>query len=157
MNEDQLKLFIDRHSIRSALLKHGAYSDEGNTAAMVELWAPDCSVEFPGVGLVQGRDAVLGRIGNALRSFRWTHHHLGDSTMEIDGDEASTMTPALCWHELNDGERCWVSLRYHHKLRREGDRWLITFRRVVLTGAEGSMTEYGWDWLERKLPPEAPQ
>jgi hypothetical protein len=142
---------FDRQRIRETLLRHSACSDEGNVEAMYALWAADCQSDAGGK-LVLGRDAVLGRLAGSLARFSWTHHQLGESTIDVRGDEATAMTPALCWHKWVDGDREWVALRYHDELRRDGERWLITSRRKIVTGAHGTMADYGWTWLQRALP-----
>ena len=95
----------------------------------------------------------MDRIKGALGRFHWTHHHLGDSIIDIHGDEATAMTPVACWHEFVGGKQCWGTARYYNELRRTGGgRWLITHRRMVLTGAEGSIAERGGTWLARSSP-----
>jgi hypothetical protein len=156
MTDSALRAALDRQLIRDTLTRHSIYSDESNLDGIRELWAADCRSDFGAGGEVVGVDAVLSRIVRAFPRFSWIHHQLGDSLIEIDGDTATSMTQSICWQKLSTGERAWVTSRYYDELRREGDRWLITYRQMVVTGTEGSMAdnslgEYTWQRLERRL------
>jgi hypothetical protein len=154
MTNDAIQQMLDRHSIHELLVRHGAYFDEGNISAMEELWAPDCVTDYGAArgGLVIGRDAFMSRLSGAAAHFRWTHHQLGHSLIDFHEHEAVAMTPMLCWHETIDGERYWISGRYEHKFRRDEDhRWMISYRRMIVTGAEGQSAKDPWIWLDRKL------
>ena len=160
MNDDAVQLILDRQSIRETLFRHCLYFDEGNLSGLDEVWASDCRRD-DGAGrgdVIVGRDELVKRLTKALGKFNWTHHQLGDSMIEIRGDEASTLTTVVCWHETVSGERCWGTARYQDELRRSEDgRWLITFRRMIMTGAEGAIAEHGGTWLERRVPTEGGQ
>jgi hypothetical protein len=159
MNEDKLQFLIDRQSIRDTLLRHGACFDEGNIAGLDEIWAPDCRRDDgPGRGTpIVGRDELKKRLTAAVGKFNWTHHQLGDSFIDIDGDKATSVSFVVCWHETVEGEKCWGSARYYDELRRAGERWVITQRRLVMTGAEGAIAAHGGTWLERLDPSLATQ
>jgi ketosteroid isomerase-like protein len=152
---------LDREDIRAAVIRHCAAFDEADLGGVGNVWAQDCTDIGHGgqTGLADvlvGRDALLGRIAPAFAKFRWTHHHLGESTIEIHGDVASAMTYVACWHEMSDGERCWGTAQYHDEFRRDANgHWLITSRRMILTGAEGAIAAGGGTWLNRHLPPSA--
>lgn len=154
MNEDKLQLILDRQGIRETLLRHCACFDEGNIAGLDGVWAPDCRRDDgPGRGgPIVGRDELKKRLTIAVRKFNWTHHQLGESFIEIKGDTATSLSFVACWHETVDGEKCWGTARYYDELRRDGERWLITQRRMVMTGAEGAILQHGGAWLERRVP-----
>lgn len=154
MNEDKLQYLIDRQAIRDTLLRHGACFDEGNIDGLDEVWAEDCRRDDgpDRGGMVMGRDALKKKLSKAVHQFNWTHHQLGESFIEIDGDAAKSVSFVACWHEMTNGERCWGTARYYDELRRDGDRWVLTFRRLVMTGAEGAIAGHGGVWVERKLP-----
>ena len=152
MNDDEIQLILDRQSIRDTLHRQAVYVDEGNLSGLAEVWAPD-SRRDNGAGRseVVGFDAMASRLARMLAMFRWTHHQLGESLIEIDGDKATALTYSTNWHEMLSGERHWATVRYYDELRRGDDgRWLISFRRLILTGADGM--EHDGAWLERQLP-----
>jgi SnoaL-like domain len=144
---------IERQAIRDTIFRHTRYFDEGKIDQMTEVFTEDCITDYGPErgGELHGRAAFIERIAGSFHNFRWTHHHLGESHIEIDGEEASAISYILGWHELLNGERCWVGARYHDRLRRQEDgRWLICYRRTLVTGAEGSMAA-GYDRLPRQL------
>lgn len=152
MDENKLRYLLDRQSIRDTLLRHGAAFDDGDIDALDGIWTEDCRRDDgPGRGEpFQGRDELKRRLSGAVSKFEWTHHQLGDSLIEIDGDTATSTTFVACWHKTSEGEICWATARYHDQLVREGDAWLISSRRMVMTGAEGALVAHGGAWLERK-------
>jgi len=154
MSDDKLQFILDRQSIRETLLRHCAYFDEGNIAGLDQVWAPDCRRDDgpDRGGPIVGRDELKKRLTVAVGKFNWTHHQLGDSFIDIDGDTATSLSFVACWHETVEGERCWGSARYYDELRRDGDRWVITLRRMVMTGAEGAIAKHGGTWLKRRVP-----
>jgi ketosteroid isomerase-like protein len=128
--------------------------DECDIEGIRDLWSEDCRIDYgPGRGVVVGRQAFLDQLAKSIAQCRWTHHQLGASRVEIDGDCATAMTPFLGWLELNSGQRVWAAARYYDELRRTvTGRWQITFRRLVFTGSEDASTAQNWTWLDRKLP-----
>ena len=154
MDEKKLQYLIDRQSIRDTLLRHGACFDEGDIEGLDEVWAEDCRRDDGPErgGMVIGREALKKKLAKAIHQFNWTHHHLGESFIEIEGDTAKTVSFVACWHEMTNGERCWGTARYYDELRRDGDRWVLTLRRLVMTGAEGAIAGHGGEWVPRKLP-----
>jgi len=152
--DDKVQLILDRQSIRDTLFRHAAYCDEADLSRMDEIWAPEaCRDNGAGHAELVGRDAMMERLASGLAKYNWTHHHLGESRIDIDGDQATAMTYVACWHESVGGERFWGTARYYDQLRRaDGGRWLITHRRMIMTGAEGSMEQVDAAWLNRRLP-----
>jgi hypothetical protein len=152
--ERNLQDLIDRQQIRDTLLRHCAYFDEGRLSELDQVYTVDCITDYGTErgGRLEGRTAFLERISESFATFRWTHHQLGDSLLELHGDSAVAITPLVAWHELNDGERCWVAAQYHDELRRSEDgSWRISSRKTVIVGAEGSLADGGLIWLDRKL------
>jgi len=156
MNEHDVQYLLDRQSIRDTLHRNAVYFDEGDLSRMDEVWAEDSrrdDGEDRG-GAIEGRDELVKQFARLMAKYRWTHHQLGDSVIDIDGANATSMTYVLCWHETVAGELCWGAARYHDKLRRGDDgRWLITERRMVMTGADGPVAKDGGNWLKRKSDP----
>lgn len=158
MTDDKIQLILDRQSIRDTILRHAVYFDEGNLSRLDEVWAPDCRRD-DGAGrgtVIEGRDELVRRLSGALQKFNWTHHQIGESLIEIDGDQATSVTFVACWHETIEGERCWGTARYYDQLRRsDNGTWLITHRRMLMTGAEGAIARHGGTWLERHVPADS--
>lgn len=153
MDEKKLQYLLDRQSIRDTLLRHGAAFDEADLEALDGIWTEDCRRDDgPGRGEpFQGRAELKRRLSAAVAKFEWTHHQLGDSLIEIDGDAATSTTFVACWHKTVEGEICWGTARYYDQLVRLDDAWLIASRRMVMTGAEGALVEHGGAFLQRKV------
>ena len=155
MNEEKLQYLLDRQSIRDVLLRNAIAFDDADFTGLDDIWVPDCRRDDgEGRGTpIEDREELRRRLTASAAKFRWTHHQLGDSLIDIDGDTAKSMTFVACWHELLDGEQCWATARYYDEFRRDDDgRWRITLRRLIMTGAEGSLNDHGGNWLVRQLP-----
>ncbi len=153
---DELQAIVDRAQIRATIFRYCVYYDEGNVGGLARLFTEDCRKDYGPErgGEERGRTQLLERLARSQQQYRWTHHQLGDSLIDVHGDEATATTYVLGWHELLSGERCWVGARYCDELRREAGRWLIAARRTVVHGVDGSMADHPWMWLDRKVSGE---
>jgi len=149
-----LTKLYDRELIRETLLRQCEYLDAARLDLMAELWTKDCRTDFGPErgGVVVGRDAFLERIGGGLRQLAWTFHLLGDSVIDVEGDRARARTAVLAWHEFLSGERSWVGASYQDELRRDQGRWLISARKLIVSGVDGPMAAHAWHRQPRALP-----
>jgi hypothetical protein len=139
--------------------------DEYEIDATAALFTADCVVDFgPGRGgVLHGRAAVRDRLASGQAGFRRTHHQLGQSRLCPDrgGDRVEAVTYATASHELADGSRWRVGLRYVDVVvRREtppelperaSTDWAIAQRALVATLVEDGPPE-GWTWVPRRRP-----
>lgn len=127
--------------------------DEYDIAGLARVFTADCITDYgPGRGgPVHGRDAVLARIARGQSEFRRTHHQLGQSRVQVDGDSARAVTYVTASHEHRDGARSRVHLRYLDTLRRTEHGWRISERRAQATVVEG-MPDVAWTWVPRAEP-----
>lgn len=155
MTDARLQELIDVHDIRETLAGYCTRIDEAAVNEVVQLFTEDCSTDYgPGRGgVVRGRQAYRDRIAQAASRFTRTHHQLGHSHIDVDGDTAKATTYVSAFHEFPDGDQSWVGARYEDELARVDGRWLIRHRLVLTMAVQGSMGQAGWNWLER-LPPE---
>jgi ketosteroid isomerase-like protein len=91
-----------------------------------------------------GRQEIAEAMRNLSR-YDVTTHFLGQQSLQLDGDTATGETYCIAHHILSGGgeRRARVlSMRYLDRFERNGERWLIAERRLVI------------DWSdERVLPP----
>jgi ketosteroid isomerase-like protein len=127
---DPLPLLLDRAAIADVLALYCKRIDEYDIDGLAELFTEDVTTDYgPGRGgPVAGRQQVRDLISRGQAEVRRTHHQLGQSRLEIDGDTASALTYVTAWHR--DGTRSCARLRYIDQLQQTPPAWLITSRRV---------------------------
>lgn len=141
-------------AVRRTLATFCLRVDEYDMKALTDLFTVDCHVDYgPGRGGPRdGRDAVISRIARGQAEFRRTHHQLGQSMIDIDGDLAHAVTYVTAWHEYWEGGTSEVRLRYVDDLRHDDDgRWRILRRIVVASGILG-FPDVEWNYVPRALP-----
>ncbi len=128
--------------------------DEYDMPGLADVFTVDCRVDYgPGRGgPLAGRAAVVARIARGQAEFRRTHHQLGQSVVDLDGDLAHAITYVTAWHEDWEGGVSEVRLRYLDDLRRDDDgRWRILRRDVVASGIVG-FPGVEWNYVPRQRP-----
>jgi ketosteroid isomerase-like protein len=128
-----------------------AYDIQG----VANLFTEGCVTDYgPSMGgRVLGREAFQARLRRSQARFRRTHHQLGQITYEVNGNEASTVAYATCWHETWDGIRKIARIQYHDRLVKDHGTWLIAERRTLAAGSDG-FDEVEWNWVPRQQPAE---
>ena len=143
----------DRERIRELLGTYCSRLDEYDIAGVAACFSEDAEADYgPGRGgAVKGRKNIAARIASGQKLFRRTHHQTGQILIDLLGKEANTVSYQITWHELQDGSKELVCLRYIDKLAVTDGDWLISHRRVevsVVDGFEGTQ----WNWVQRRLP-----
>lgn len=153
---DGLRAAHDRFEIADLLARYCEHLDEYDIDGVAETFTEDVVTDYgPGRGgPVAGRRAVADRIARGQAAFRRTHHQLGQSRLELEGDEARGVTYVTAWHERFDGTRDTLYLRYVDRFRRTADGWRIAERIVLVDGAVG-FEGVAWVWAPRRAPAPA--
>ena len=79
-------------------------------------------------GAVEGRDAWVAFVEDALQSFRGTHHQITNQEITVDGDAAHMRSYVQATHELADDDDHLFILYaiYDDRLVRTSEGWQIT-------------------------------
>lgn len=146
---------VERQRIEDTLARYCERLDEYDIAGVADCFSEDAEADYgPGRGgVIRGRVAIAARIEAGQSVFRRTHHQLGQSRIDIDGDVAGSLVYVTAWHERFTGEREIVCLRYRDALRRETDRWRISRRSIEVALVDG-FPGVQWNWV-RRAPPRA--
>ena len=133
----------DRAAIRriTEIYAHGC--DRREPALVAALFAPDGALrifedppDFVEPARVRTGPAEIETALAGLTRYTVTSHVLGQSLIDVDGDVATSETYCMAHHmtDAPDGSRRdrVLAIRYLDRFRREGDRWLIEERRLLL-------------------------
>ncbi len=125
----------DRQAIVDNVIAYSLAVDSMDLGALAELLTDDFAADFgPTPDLkANGRDSFIAWMSRYWR-FRRTHHQLGPSRVEIDGDSATSTTQVSAWQELPDGSEALAYAQFLDAHRRVAGEWKMSSRRCVLTG-----------------------
>ena len=129
----------DEVAIQQLLNRYCHELDRGDIAAVVEMFSDDAVLlpEYEGSGEHVGRAAIAAwytryraATSQAVRGLR---HKISTAMIQVDGDRAT----AVCYLDADavdrtSGRRSLTGGRYEDELIRQGDRWRIRQRRIII-------------------------
>jgi ketosteroid isomerase-like protein len=132
--DPRLQKLLDEQAIRRLLADYAHGCDRCDEALMAGVYADD-SWDDHGHVKARGEDFARIMTGDLIpRTTRSLSHLLGQSLIEIDGDEARAETYfiAVTLSESDGTPMCnQLGGRYADQLRREGDAWKIVKRTAI--------------------------
>ena len=129
--DDALAQLLDERAVRQVMLRYARGVDDRDWTQVDACFAPDASME--GTGFSGPRDEYLERLVAGVERYGVTMHTIGNQVVVLDGDTAYTETDLVARHYGDaDGrdEQLVIGVRYHDRLRRDGEAWVVTERRV---------------------------
>lgn len=119
-------------AIRTTCTRYCQRCDDGDFSGWAELFAEDATFSVLG-RTHEGREACRAFIEAAMPPERRGKHFLGQSEVDIDGDEATAVSDYLFIAKVDGGGYAITSAgRYHDRLVREADgEWRFKSREIV--------------------------
>ena len=108
---------------------------------VVEVYVAEPGTDSKPAQVLRGRKEIESGIGEALKQYAVTMHVNGQSTVQIDGDQASNESYTLAHHFwTEDGRRMLLvmGIRYRDTIVRKDGHWLFAKRKLVI------------DWTDRR-------
>jgi 3-phenylpropionate/cinnamic acid dioxygenase small subunit len=130
----------DADVIVAVLNRYAEACDRRHWELFDTVFAADAEVTYAG-GTFTGVPAVVAYVRSKLDGCGPTQHLLGNYRIEVDGDTARAECALRAWHAGADdlaGLTFEALGSYHDELRRTGDSWLITRRRLEVVASFGS-------------------
>ncbi|HEY5681451.1 MAG TPA: nuclear transport factor 2 family protein [Pseudomonadales bacterium] len=126
----------DRIALQDVMLKYAAGVDNRDFDLYRSCFADDVEVLGFGDETVNGGDAWLAYVKNALERFGPTQHMLGPQLATVDGDDAHCRTDVQALHYLKGEESTTLTLwaTYETDMRRIDGTWKIVRHRLVSRG-----------------------
>ncbi len=132
-----IKEISDKLEINEVLIAYANAIDSKEYQQLDSVFSEDAVIDFTEVGGPHGnRETILAYLQQALAPFPKTQHMLGNITIEINGDEATSKT--MCHNPMvlknNEGkeETFFIGLWYLDNLRRTDNGWRIQKRKLEL-------------------------
>ena len=133
-----IEAVADRAEIYAVLVRYARGVDRRDPEMIRSTYHPDA---FDDHGAYQGDlDGFIDFVAKQVWSrFRTTMHKLGQALIEIDGDEATAETYAVCHHVVAEGGRdvadSVMGIRYLDRFERRDGAWRIARRALR------------WEWI----------
>jgi ketosteroid isomerase-like protein len=120
--------------VRAAIAAYAQALDDGRTDDIVATFVADGVSEVPGMGAIEGHDAL--RAAYARWTPRRPQRHLVTNTLvtEWTDDEATAVSDLVFVQRGKDGWSIEMVGRYLDTLRREGATWRFTHRALTTIG-----------------------
>jgi 3-phenylpropionate/cinnamic acid dioxygenase small subunit len=142
--QDLVQDMVDRQQIIDTLYRYASTIDSKDFATLRSIFVDDAVGQYGDYEPLQGADAIVGWIESATTDRDWQHHLLNVYHVDIDGDEATTLTYHTS-HQTTVGQPDTVIVlvaRYRDVLRRDGGTWKIA----------NKVMEIGWSEDRRRMP-----
>jgi hypothetical protein len=133
---DELKALLDRDQIREAIARLARGEDRRDAQLISASFWPDATTDF---GMFAGSfDKYLAWVVPGSPAIPVTQHVLGQSVIDLQGDDARVETHVTSYHRINMGKEerdVVIGGRYLDRFAKRGGEWRIAHR-VML-----------YDWL----------
>ena len=138
-----LQNLVDRTDIADVLYRYSSAVDSFDTDGVRSALADDIWAQYGNGDPVEGGDKLAGWIADATATVIWQHHLLNVYHIDIDGDQAKTISYLTSYQVFKENPKTAVILvaRYHDELKRTPDGWKISKRIMELLWGEEKADE----------------
>ena len=134
----------DRAAIMDVMIRYGTSVDAREMDRYRSCFTDDVTVVGYGPGAMEGADAYLAYVTDALRNFAGTQHLMGNQVVDLRGDEATARTEVQATHFLRDEPDAIMTLwaTYVDEMVRGADgEWRIRRHELVRRGAQRTIDQ----------------
>jgi 3-phenylpropionate/cinnamic acid dioxygenase small subunit len=143
--DERLQQLIDRQEIIDQMYAYTRWVDLNRPDEQVKVFVEDCRVNFARGDdhWMQGRDAMLAFVTNALTPYTATNHTISNIEITFEGpDTARAQSYVQAWHRWADGRPDFLAYgRYHDVWIRTPEGWRMSERRFKVNAGIGRSTE----------------
>jgi hypothetical protein len=138
-----LQALQDRNDITDVLYRYSAAVDSFDTDGIRSTLADDIWAQYGNSDPVVGGDALTEWIAGATATIIWQHHLLNVYQVNVDGDQASTLSYLTSYQVFKENPDAAIILvaRYHDELQRTPAGWRVSKRIMELLWGESKADE----------------
>jgi SnoaL-like domain len=129
---EQLKVLLEREQIRNCITALARGEDRRSAQIISECYWPDSTTDY---GVFKGTfSAYLAWVVPGSAAIKNTQHVLGQSVIEIQGDDARVETHVISYHRVAFGEEerdTCIGGRYLDRLQKRTGEWRIAARLML--------------------------
>ncbi len=142
MNKTGPHILRDERDIVDILIRYAVDLDEHHWAGLDEVFVPEATATYHGIGDFTGRDAIRNMVRSALERCGRTQHFLGNYRIAVDGDKASAKCYLQAIHVgLGDYAHNILTVwgEYRDRLERRSEGWRIVHRELEVFKVDGDI------------------
>ena len=132
--EKAVQELIDIHAIQQLMVRYADRIDANDPQGAAACFAEDGVGKYWGV--YNGREEISYVLSRILEMFSATSHHLSNTKISLDGDQATAVSYVYAFHRMvdtNEPMHYWG--RWVDRLKRTDEGWLFAEREVVGVGS----------------------
>ena len=154
VDQASLKALQDRTDIADVLYRYASGVDSFDRDRVRSALADDVVGHYGNADPVSGGDALADWIAGATATVIWQHHLLNPYHIDIDGDQAKTLSYLTSYQVFEEDPKAAIILvaRYHDELKRTPDGWKIAKRTMELLWGESKADDGYLDALGGRGP-----
>ena len=143
---DDFSYYLTRQEIQDTLIRYAHALDSRQPELFAQVFTTDADLDYSSAGGIRGdRETLRAWLQEPMAKFEVWQHLLSNFIIEIDGDEASTITS--CYNPLQgrnpDGSSyvLHVGCHYQDRLRNTPEGWRIYQRKLVVDWIDPAVEE----------------
>ena len=138
MDAPDLQELQDRAAIHDMLMRYPRADDSHNFELMKTVFTEDGTLTTWNKP-IEGSDEIVRRVSGLTR-YKATSHFMGNESIKIDGDSATTEVYAVAYHfhDVDGKQQAYLMwIRYHDVLVRTNEGWRIKERVLQTDTTDG--------------------
>jgi hypothetical protein len=138
IDHEALRALQDRTDVADVLYRYSSAVDSFDKESLRGCLADDIHATYGNAEPVTDADTLANWITDATATCIWQHHLLNVYHVDIDGDQASTVSYLTSYQVFEEDPKAAIILvaRYHDELRRTPDGWKLSKRVMELLWGE---------------------
>lgn len=154
LDASSLQALQDRTDVMDVLYRYSSAVDSFDRDGVRSCLADDIEAHYGNGEPVTDGDTLANWIADATATCIWQHHLLNVYHVNLDGDQAKTVSYLTSYQVFEEDPKAAVILvaRYHDELRRSSDGWKISKRTMELLWGEKKADEGYLDTLGGRGP-----
>jgi len=140
MDEAAQRRLEDRAEVHDVLARYFQTVDRRDRDRLRSLFTENARWSSAGAWSLSGADGIADGILKVVARYRTTFHLMGNESIEVDGNAATTEVYAIAYHIYDHAgaEQAWVvGLVYNDELVRTGDGWNFNRRSLEAKWIQG--------------------
>lgn len=122
-----LQRLVDERAVERVLFEYFDRIDANDPVGASQFFAEHVEVEIMTGKRYTGRDRFARAVGRVLDGYTRTSHHVSNTRVDVDGDQAFSVAYVYAFHRLTEGGPPWhLWARIEDRWARTPEGWLVT-------------------------------
>jgi ketosteroid isomerase-like protein len=139
---NDVQTLLDEREIHAVALRYCRALDTKDWALLDEVFVPDATAQLGAPAMLEGIEAIRGRVRSALEHLDDSQHLVGNHEIATDGDSATHRCYLQAQHiraAAEGGPNWMVAGRYEDRLVRTDAGWRIAHRTLTVMWTDGNV------------------